>query len=832
MIEKIILIGARRLAVRGIKHFEADFTSLYQIIAGTNGSGKSYLVSELSALPPSPKAFNVGGRKEIHQRFNNKQYVCINQFNKDGGVHNFIVDGVDLNENGTAAMQKELVEKHFGLTQDIFNVLCSKKKCSFTEMDTSTRRKWMIMLSGIDLDLAMSVYNALKTKTRDYSGHVKRLNTKLAHESEILLKDDELDAMERRLTKTREDFDALLRMTSPGMTSTNDLDVKIDKLVRYLEDTFEVLYRDINKLAENYVHPGLNEAGDLKGVIASLTSVETSLNNSLSKLYEEKHTVSGALNKLKEAGAEGLEEYQDVINKLQIEMDAVDAELANYPFEVVYDEGLPNKVKRLSQVSATAIAVLTEMFDNSKGLIDLDRTQLMRNLEHSSSVDVVQHGEMLNRIAHAEQHAKDTKEVECPQCNFLFKPGFRGDFNELAEIKRKETQELLDKALADQKESRDYLALVNHQSAGLQQFELLERHYPEFSDLWEAIVESDIVNSDPKIAINIVNKYLTFYDYAVHRQAVMKSKDQKQMVYDQASQIDTKDLEHVQQRDQVLENEINEHLSQLEVVKREITEFNNLSNILSKVLSQLDSCEQYIELLDDAISSHGDSVINELLEDMLKELKQEMSELESVVGTVRIQKAIVEGLKKTVLEAKFEQDLHRIMTNELSPDDGLIGDMLKNFLVPFSENITAVIDSVWTYPLQVLPCISSKDGLDYKFPIKAYDGKILIPDISEGSDAQVDIINFAFKYMLIKIRQLQGLPLILDEAISKMDEVHRVEMIRVIESMVESNQCSQMFFISHYASQNNSFPNSEICIMDASNIIQLPTIYNKHVKIS
>jgi hypothetical protein len=198
------------------------------------------------------------------------------------------------------------------------------------------------------------------------------------------------------------------------------------------------------------------------------------------------------------------------------------------------------------------------------------------------------------------------------------------------------------------------------------------------------------------------------------------------------------------------------------------------------------------------------------------------------VSTIRVQRAIVEDLRVTAEQAKFEQDMYKFFSDELSPTDGLIADVLRRFIKSFTENQTNIISSIWSYPLIVLPCISSKDGLDYKFPIRVFGSSLPIPDVSEGSDAQVDVIDFSFVVMVMSLLDLHDFPLFLDEPISRMDELHRIEMIRIIQSMVESNQCSQMFFISHFAAQHGSFPEAETMVMDSANIVNLPTIYNKH----
>ena len=66
-IDKLILQGYTRVAQNTISKIEIDFTKHMQIILGSNGSGKSSLLEQLSLLPPqTSNEFSKGGRKEAH----------------------------------------------------------------------------------------------------------------------------------------------------------------------------------------------------------------------------------------------------------------------------------------------------------------------------------------------------------------------------------------------------------------------------------------------------------------------------------------------------------------------------------------------------------------------------------------------------------------------------------------------------------------------------------------------------------------------------------------------------------------------------------------------
>lgn len=75
-------------------------------------------------------------------------------------------------------------------------------------------------------------------------------------------------------------------------------------------------------------------------------------------------------------------------------------------------------------------------------------------------------------------------------------------------------------------------------------------------------------------------------------------------------------------------------------------------------------------------------------------------------------------------------------------------------------------------------------------------------------------------------------PLYLDELGSSMDEQHRINMMQVLSELIETEQCSQLFLVSHFAALHEQFNNSEIMILNTKNILNMPRTFNKHVTIS
>src|SRR5690606_11208435 len=108
----IELKNYNRLKLNDFNFIRIDFTESIQQILGTNGSGKTTILSSLNPLPADHKDFDKGGFKKIWISHRGSMYECISDFSH-GNKHTFIKDGVILNDLGTAKVQLELVKEHF-----------------------------------------------------------------------------------------------------------------------------------------------------------------------------------------------------------------------------------------------------------------------------------------------------------------------------------------------------------------------------------------------------------------------------------------------------------------------------------------------------------------------------------------------------------------------------------------------------------------------------------------------------------------------------------------------------------------------------------------------
>lgn len=273
-----------------------------------------------------------------------------------------------------------------------------------------------------------------------------------------------------------------------------------------------------------------------------------------------------------------------------------------------------------------------------------------------------------------------------------------------------------------------------------------------------------------------------------------------------------------------IQGNINVTQRQLNVVERYYRDRINFDTLQGELLDMQGQQEsQFTRMID--------FTFNEEITSLVKKYQVSLAMLETSLTEAEMQAGIVKDITKTLEEAKNEEVSLRILEKMLSPKDGLIAEQILVFINTFIAKINEVIASVWGYNL-ALDNINLEEGeLDYKFPMYIHNQENMIPDISLGSDSILDIINQAFRLVVYKFMNLDGYPLYLDEPARAFDQVHAHNLIMTMKELIDDERFSQIFYISHDFEGQNSFPNSQIAVIDDSHVT-LKRVYNEHVVIT
>jgi len=236
IIKKIELKNYKRLMLNNIKFFKLCPENKVQLILGSNGSGKSSLLKELSPLPALSKEYSEKGYKLIVIEHNGSLYELKSDFSSKSPSYSFIKDDEELNPSGTITVYKDLVNQNFNITNDVHDLMVGKT--SFHNMSVSERRVWFTKISDVDYTYAIRYYNKLKEKLRDISGAVKLSKSRLLQETDKLLNEKEI----ARLTEERK---VLIKVIDILLDSKSKHDEDYTTIASRLK-TLETSIRDIS----------------------------------------------------------------------------------------------------------------------------------------------------------------------------------------------------------------------------------------------------------------------------------------------------------------------------------------------------------------------------------------------------------------------------------------------------------------------------------------------------------------------------------------------------------------------------------------------------------
>ena len=251
-ITKLRLVKYLRITESVTNVFEINPTAPTQFIIGTNGSGKSSIMYELSPLPAEKAFYAKGGSKEIHLTHDGSFYVLISNF-EEGQHHHFLKDGKELNEGGTITVQKELVKQHLRYTSEIHQMVTGARR--FHQMSLSERKYWFTTLADADYEYAINVFNKIKDRARDVSGALKLAKKRLVIESSKLIPQEEFDALKRSCDALYEQVQFLIEHRQIPEHNVNDLGTSIEAEWAKIEYSAKTLLRRINATEADLVLP-------------------------------------------------------------------------------------------------------------------------------------------------------------------------------------------------------------------------------------------------------------------------------------------------------------------------------------------------------------------------------------------------------------------------------------------------------------------------------------------------------------------------------------------------------------------------------------------------
>lgn len=817
-ITQLVLSGYKRLLLNNTHYLKLDFESIYQLVLGTNGSGKSSVLYELSPLPAQSSHYVKGGYKHITLTDRGHHYDLKSTF-KSGNKHSFLKDGEELNPGGTGAVQKELVEQEFRLTQDLHELLIGETH--FTNLSPAKRREWMTRLCHVDFTYALGIHQRLKSGARDAQGALKHTKNRLTQEHNKLLAIGDLEELESRYQKYHSELSVLFKEQSPNALGVAEGEQRLTQGLRETEELSVLLLEKAPAMPEGHRFASLQDVDAVLQELNTEFQVQQSLRNRIGTEQDElQHLLDG----FKEAGVENVGALRQQITELKqgryetIRRLETWRELTTDPLETqrAFYEAADQVIGALGALPVNADRKYSKQkADESHALKTQIDTQLSK---------------YRNRLAQYEtqlEHLLSLKEEECPKCEHRWVPG-RSERNKkhLEDVIQKGTGKIAELDVK-QKELVGYLEDYEFYRQHLYAFRQITHHYPRLKDLWEAVLADPRLYEAPSELVGLV--HLFGRDLEKHVEAQNASQRLEKLEKLLESPTEGGQMNGVLGRLEGLSKQVQDITVALDDQRRELDYLTKYRQHIKVYLEKAEQLENTLEGLAELRDALVEGYRNDSIETAIRSHQEHLAGLQKRRTEKQTLEEIILALEKDETTLGINHDVLKLIASELSPVDGLIAEQLTGFIESFLHHVNQVIDSIWTYDLQVLSCGLESGDLDYKFPlfVKHEGESNQCPDIAKGSEAQVEVVNLAFRLVTMVYLGLEEYPVYLDEAGRSFDEQHRTNLLSFIKQLVDAGNYTQLFIISHYAAQFNVFTNAEILVLDNTNIT-VPKKHNQH----
>ncbi len=837
---KLKLVGYSRLLLSNIRTFTYTPSLPIQSVLGTNGSGKSSLLGELTPLPPDPDDYSKDGMKDIEFTHDGNFYRVVSKFSPKT-LHTLYINGTIHHDNVNTSVLRDTCKQLFKITPEIHELLLgTDSSVMFHAMSAPDRRKWFTLFSPTSYEYAIGLHKRTHKRANEYESAIKLDRRSLVGEDAKVISPAEEARLQGEVTALHQELKRLYALQAPIERNAEEILTHSEKLSKELVGISNLLMQSrLETPLGNPFHQERDDWGmlepmpirsleELNEVLARLRTdvgATEAVLNQLVKTHEEldkKHAI------LKKAEEDGLSNFAEKIAGFNVEINQI---LSQRRLKLDFEDAAAalRALRTVQPILANCFADLPSNADRRFGREPMRK----RREELLASQDKVlklqgKFDALREKHLHLEAHKQNAGQ-ECPSCHHRWVSGYDAKIHGLI----KEELETVGEAL---KAAQAEVELGKERIAEMDAYFLLYREYttcvastPSLQPFWDHIAAQEYPTDSPRA----VPREATFLEEDLQRsiqaEEIIRRKAELSSLQQSAAVFGSANLEEVKGQLQASDTAIGETTFKLKQLRRQLEEYGQYWRDLVNAMQLGEEVERLQNQLLSVTDELVESLRREAIQVCIRQTQSQLARKEDLLAGIQAQKNIVLDLQSRIEEREQDGAVWRLVEKAMSPKDGLIADGLYGSIRNSVAQMNAFIKRVWSYPLVIEPCgIAGDTGaeLDYIFPLLV-DGKRR-KDVKKGSRGMHEIVNLAFKVMGMKYLGLTDWPLFLDEFAANLDKEHRFAAGAVIASLMESGQYPQLFMVSHYVEGYGAFPNSEVCVLDSRNIV-VPAHYNQHV---
>lgn len=839
----------------GIKRLEMTCTSALQIVLGTNGSGKSNLLLQLSPNPPGrsdyeDKETGEAGKRTITIEDNGSLYTLTSDFSNHKSPHSFIRDGEELNEGGTTGLQQDLVK--FWLNYSPLTETLCRVGFDLCGMSSVPRKTLLLQLNPFNMMFILERYKKVASQVRACKNNLNmlaerkgKLETQLLDESliqELSREYTESVDEERRMVECRamvtQEKSTHLRDNAHlrGTGHENNVETVIGTAQRIIKAVGREspFFKDVNRDdPDRQLDQTISSLGFMEGTIARKES-------ELAELIHELETHKSSMQEITETEA---------ATEIRLRIKGIEDELVDLKQDYAQNPIPESEIKSCLEQLPLLKETLSKFIDcpiqlMSQKTIRLKRDKLF-HIDMLSQQLMRERSQVSGRIEYLEKSRKlrlsDIPQTNCAGMECPLYANFRLTHDAVVAELEQKTQRLasIDHFFARAKPYMD---------AQVKQLDAMEPYVGYITTLIEIIGNcpaiKPIFSNAPMIGV--LQKSPMVYaqrvqDFIERSMRTHRIKDldiklfQEQLHLEKSTSATDSERSRLKTLIDVREEKIFECRRDLESSRTKHMGFKYLEGRIRRYKELTHALEMCQRKVDTALQYHQAQQHYQLIQILEEDITTRLNELH-----VRVRE--ISGIlrEQDILRARYtEEVMAQISTIEHRKKewehveyalDRIPHERMVKFLNRMISIMNAFIAQVWTYEFKILPMDPDKK-LDYTFPYTiVQDGnKARVPDIKFGSKAQKAMINIAFNFAIRKIQHLENYPLFLDEVGDEFDNAHKHTFLNLLKMMVDEEVVSQIFLVNHHAVMHEGLINSETLVLNDNNVIT-PANYNLHAK--
>jgi DNA repair exonuclease SbcCD ATPase subunit len=816
MIAELILKGFIPFSYSGISEVKYTPEQIMQIIIGTNGSGKSSLLRALSLAPMDAKEFVRGGYRELTTKPHNGHiYKMVSDYSSKTPKHEFWRDDTNLNQGGTGTVQKELVESHFGYTAFHHRLLTGKLK--FTEMSPAARKDLLIMISGLELDYALGLYDKIRAEHRDTIGATKHVVMKYSELAKRLSAIENITGLKETARLIEEDLTKLMPQVNFAADSRG-MKANLSGVLEMINCGTKKHKELMTKLRREY-RMGKLRTGER---IASVDDADTiyqkwlhrlpQIEQESSKLKEEMSSIHEQATRLQDLPADANEE------RLMTDIAALTGKRATLracPEEYV---GLsPDALIKQAHDAHSGLLAHIESIPADAEAFGVDDRQNNLTLLQQQQDLIARKRNELDGLRMKLNHGTAAAEgnVTCPKCDeVILATGaitpqraehLRGEIK-TAESELNTLQVTMDELKKKQEKIESFVSLQKNI------LRLCKEASPLLMPTWKSCGNPSALALNPKEALSKFHGLISdFGDLKILEEVDRQLQEKNTLL----------DLVRMAGKGAVLNKykDLEEKLISLQDEEKKAKNaeryYKYISNLLKEIFSVSKETEELVERADRQFEELIKTQKDEMVSAKVREQQGRLAEVNKVIQEYTNLNERLEELKQDEEKLLHRKKLLTILMNGLSPKQGIIAEQLHGVIRGVAKGINDIIDEVWEKELYLTVPEFGKN-LDFIFPV-SIEG-IVGPDIKDLSSGQQEIVNLAMTIITMRQLELTDFPLLLDETGKAMDQMHRRNLMNYIKELASGDEFKSIFLISHYAAEYGAFSNAEIVVLNPDNI--------------